>query len=324
MRSVQPVRIVPADLDNLVKKLEVEVVALTECLVAAGYSLHTGGFGAPGIHYNIHGTGRMKVAGLVVDLKPHTLVIVPAGTTFEIEACDASGALAPLRSVDARLKTTTRPYLRRLVAGEGEPQIILICGYFQATYGASLGLFSRLRAPIVEQFGEGDDIGTRLRWVLEELVEQEVASGAMTASLMKQVIVTIIRRSLENPESWFARFALLSDPQVAVAFSVMTSSPGEPHTVAGLARRAGLGRSTFMRRFTDLVGASPMAALRDIRLNRAADDLRNTDTRIDSIAKAAGYASRSSFARVFRSVFGKDPSAYRADAQCGTPAIPGD
>jgi hypothetical protein len=55
-----------ADLDRLLDTLMVGFVRLSECLVGEGYRLELGGIDAPGIHYNISGTGRL----IVGDEKP--------------------------------------------------------------------------------------------------------------------------------------------------------------------------------------------------------------------------------------------------------------
>jgi AraC family transcriptional regulator, activator of mtrCDE len=68
---------------------------------------------------------------------------------------------------------------------------------------------------IVEKFDAADQLDQKLKSALAELVAQEVGSGAMTMALMKQVLVTILRRSLNSTTLWAERFAVLNDPQLA-------------------------------------------------------------------------------------------------------------
>jgi AraC family transcriptional activator of mtrCDE len=107
------------------------------------------------------------------------------------------------------------------------------------------------------------------------------------------------------------RFAMLSDPQIARAFSRMAAHPGAAHSVTSLAKVAGLGRSLFMTRFVEVVGRPPMVVLRDLRMRQAARQLETTELGIDQVARQAGYASRSSFVRAFNKAYGTDPSRYR-------------
>jgi AraC family transcriptional activator of mtrCDE len=134
----------------------------------------------------------------------------------------------------------------------------------------------------------------------------------MTASLLKQVILTLLRRSLITPQLWSERFPILSDPQIARAFARMIANPGDQHTTQSLSLAAGLSRSAFMSRFTKAIGVSPLAALRQLRMRQAARLVEANTMPIEQIAKAVGYVSRSSFSRAFRVVYGVDPSEYRS------------
>ena len=92
-----------AELDRLIDTLMVKFVGLSECLVGEGYRLDLGGVDAPGIHYNLVGTGRMIVGdGDSIELRPHTMVVVPANSPFRIEVSSRRDPLAPLKIVDGR------------------------------------------------------------------------------------------------------------------------------------------------------------------------------------------------------------------------------
>jgi AraC-like DNA-binding protein len=316
VRSVNDKRpLVPvaaADLDRLLDTLMVGFVRLSECLVGEGYRLELGGIDAPGIHYNLSGTGRLIVGnGEPIALQPHTLVVLPANSRFRIEVPSRRDGRATWKTVDGRSQAFAQGAVRRYVATDAEPVIMLICGYFHASYGASTDLFGTLTAPIIEQFDEGDQVDESLKTALTELVAQEVGFGAMSAALLKQVVVALLRRSLRSMDLWVERFSLLRDPQIARAFADMVAHPGARHSVHSLARSAFLSRSAFVARFTGVVGRSPMSILRDLRMRQAADQLRSTTMTVDEIARHAGYASRSSFVRAFREAHGCDPTSYR-------------
>jgi len=306
------VAVASAELDRLLDTLTVEFVRLSECLVGEGFRLELGGIDAPGLHYNIAGTGRMIVGDREpIELQPQTLVVLPAKTLFRIEVPPRRDTRAGWKTVDGRAQAFPPGAVRRYVANDGDPVIMLICGYFHASYGSSTDLFGTLKAPIVEQFDEGDQVDESLKTALMELVAEEVGAGAMSAALLKQVIVALLRRSLRSMDLWLERFSLLSDPQIARAFAEMVAHPGAPHSVDSLARTAYLSRSAFVARFTRVVGRSPMSILRDLRMRQAAEQLRSTGMTVDEIARNAGYASRSSFVRAFRDAHGSDPTSYR-------------
>jgi AraC family transcriptional activator of mtrCDE len=309
----QPIlRIASRDLDSLINALEVHFVKLAECLVSLGWRLALDSIDAPGIHYNLQGRGRMIIGDYPpIDLLPHTLVIAPKGQPFVLE----------VPKDQERTKTSGGHWqkfepeaLRRFVAGEGKPELMLICGYFGASFGGSLELFTTLSSPIVEQFDAGDQLDYKLKSALAELAAQEVGMGVMTTALLKQVLITLFRRSLSSLSLWVERFSVLGDPQIARAFADMVARPGDPHSVQTLSQKVGLSRSVFMARFAASFGRPPMAVLRQLRMRHAAVLLATNNLSIDQVSYDVGYASRSSFFRAFRKAYGSDPSDYRADA----------
>ncbi|HEY4129201.1 MAG TPA: AraC family transcriptional regulator [Gemmatimonadaceae bacterium] len=302
------------DLDRLLSALEVSFVRLSECVVSPGYGLELGGVDAPGIHYNLRGTGTLYMGDHPpISLSPHTLIVVPRNSPFRVEARDPKSIAAPI-IVDHRSQTLPLGSLRRFAVGDGEPGIVLICGYFNASYGSSTDLFASLTGPIAEQFEPDDKLDQKLKAALDELTAQEVGAATMSASLLKQVIVALLRRSLTSKALWTERFAMLSDARIARSFAAMAAYPGKAHTVESLASVACLSRSAFMARFGELVGRPPMIVLRELRMRQAAQQLTHDDVSVEQVARAAGYASHSSFVRAFHRAYGVDPSEYRAAA----------
>jgi AraC family transcriptional activator of mtrCDE len=308
--SISPPRISPSDLDGLVQALTIEVVALTEILVPRGYRAEMGNIDAPAIHYSLAGSGRVSInGGPFHPLKPHLLIIVPPKTPCIIEV-DGDGPA--LRSVDrdCSMRDEETKMLRVSVPDQ-IAEVVEICGYFNASFGPIVGLFRDLAAPVLEQFKPSDKVDEKLREAMSELMAQEIGMGAMTAALLKQVIIALVRRSIGSSDRWAERFTILRDRQITRAFADMVARPGAAHTVASLASHAGLSRSAFMSRFVAILGHSPMAVLRDLRMRQAASDLKATSSSVDVIAHNAGYESRSSFVRAFKKTYGQDPTEYR-------------
>jgi AraC family transcriptional activator of mtrCDE len=305
-----------AELNRLLATLDVRRVGLAECEVSPGWRLDLTGPAAPGLHYTLQGAGRLVLAGHApIALRPHTLVIVPPSLDFalEVEAADRR----PLRVQDSRGAPFVADGLRRHSAGDPPPALVVICGYVRAIYGARLDLFAGLSAPIVEPFAPADRLDDTLRDALDELRLAAIGDGVVAAALMMQVMVRLLRRALEVDRAWVGRLAVLADPQIARAFAAMVDDPEARHTVQSLARVAGLGRTAFMTRFARAFAASPMAALRDLRLRRAARALVAGEAGLDQVAYAAGYKDRTGFLRAFRKAYGCDPTALRAAVDRG-------
>jgi AraC family transcriptional activator of mtrCDE len=311
------------DLDNLINSLNAKFAGLAECFVSSGHRLEIGASPNVGIHYNVLGSGRMTVGGsTTIDLVPHTLVVVSPNHSFRIEVHSEPRNAGILRAVDGHRRVTSRDGIRRFVTGTTDPTLVMMCGFFSASFGQSTELFMSLSAPIVERFGAGDQLDVRLKQALNELVAQQAGSGAMSAALLKQVLVMLMRRSLARPGAWTERFTMLSDMQIARAFSEMVANPGANHTVRSLAQVACLSRSTFMARFTAVMGRPPMAVLRDLRMRRAVQVLETKSLSVGQVASEVGYSGHSSFVRAFRDTYGVDPSEYRAQQRMGASAHP--
>jgi AraC family transcriptional activator of mtrCDE len=310
-------RIAAPELDRLLATLEVSYVMLARCLVSSGNQLQLPATAMPGMHYNLSGCGRLVVSDIPpIELRPHTLVIMPLNRSFRLEAANDRGHFTNLALVDYAPQFKPGSSMQRFVAGDANsPEILLICGFFKASYGSSIDVFDRMSDPIVESFTAKDRLDQKLEDAVAELISQEVGSGAMSAALMKQVLVSVLRRSLASQNLWVERFSVLKDPQVARAFADMVARPGSPHTVITLCHTAGLSRSAFMVRFREAFGESPMEILRQIRMRHAAALLEADALSIDQVAGACGYASRSSFFRAFQKSVGNDPSQFRAAAR---------
>ncbi|WP_342744006.1 AraC family transcriptional regulator [Amycolatopsis saalfeldensis] len=100
-------------------------------------------------------------------------------------------------------------------------------------------------------------------------------------------------------------------PAIAAALRQIHEHPEHPWTVAGLGELAGLPRTACTRRFTELVGQSPMRYLTGWRLGRGARLLRETDASLATIARQVGYSTEFAFAGAFRREYGVAPGRFR-------------
>jgi PAS domain S-box-containing protein len=88
-------------------------------------------------------------------------------------------------------------------------------------------------------------------------------------------------------------------------------SPGEPHRVSSLARRAGLSERQLQRRFRQLFGVGVKEFILRARIQAAAGALRASDVPIAEVALDCGFYDQSAFTRQFRRRTGLTPQRYR-------------
>jgi transcriptional regulator GlxA family with amidase domain len=84
-----------------------------------------------------------------------------------------------------------------------------------------------------------------------------------------------------------------------------------PLTVADLARHAGLGQRTFVRRFADATGQSPLRWLTSERIRLAQQLLETTDEPVERIARLTGFGTAPNLRQHFRRAASVSPQTYR-------------
>ncbi|WP_395677259.1 GlxA family transcriptional regulator [Inquilinus sp.] len=82
-------------------------------------------------------------------------------------------------------------------------------------------------------------------------------------------------------------------------------------TIAEMARRAGLGERTFLRRYKAATGMRPTEYAQHLRVEVARDLLRSTRRPVDQIAWTVGYEDAAAFRRLFHRLVGLSPGDYR-------------
>ena len=86
---------------------------------------------------------------------------------------------------------------------------------------------------------------------------------------------------------------------------------GRDVSLDSMAAASGLERRTFLRRFANATGMTPIEYCRAIRIARARELLEFGNTPQKEIAQSLRYKDVASFARVFRKATGLAPGAYR-------------
>lgn len=85
-------------------------------------------------------------------------------------------------------------------------------------------------------------------------------------------------------------------------------------TLVELAREVGVDRAHLARTFRAAFGCTAGEYTRALRLERAANRLRETDATVAETAAAFGYFDQAHFTREFRSAFGQTPGTWRREA----------
>lgn len=110
------------------------------------------------------------------------------------------------------------------------------------------------------------------------------------------------------------------DMAVRKAQELVHARDGHGISLAALVAASQLERRTFLRRFVNAMGVSPIEYCRAVRIARASELLEAGNMPLKEIADTLGYVDVSSFARAFRRVHGMPPGAYR-QSHASAPAL---
>jgi AraC-like DNA-binding protein len=113
----------------------------------------------------------------------------------------------------------------------------------------------------------------------------------------------------------FSRRGGLAPWQVRCATDLMIDRLGDDISLSEAAGACGLSPNYFARAFKQSVGTPPHRWLLLQRVLRAKSLLRDADRSLSDIAGACGFADQSHFTRVFTSIVGASPGAWRKQVQ---------
>jgi AraC-like DNA-binding protein len=102
------------------------------------------------------------------------------------------------------------------------------------------------------------------------------------------------------------------DPQVQRVLAHIERDPAANHTLASLAKVAGMHAGTLIRLCRQETGNTPMASLRALRISLACEMLHHGDRTIDDISTAVGFCDRYHFTKTFRQLREITPAAFRS------------
>ena len=152
------------------------------------------------------------------------------------------------------------------------------------------------------------------RSAFDLIEERSEVIGSATKQVLEAVRKFVQARNLcasrqegQGIESWFGA---LHDPVVGPAVRALHDEPAQAWTVAALAKRSGMSRAAFARRFSHAVGEAPLNYLTRWRMTLASDLLAKGE-RIARVAHQVGYENEFAFAKAFKRVRGVAPGQLR-------------
>jgi AraC-like DNA-binding protein len=260
-------------------------------------------FGHPSFCIVIEGSCRLAVDKLSpLTLEAGDFVLLPATPGFVLSGFEA---VTPVR-MDPKLAASAKGDVRHGRKG-GRPDVRLLGGYFIFDSPDAALLVSLL--PALVHVRGVERLATLVRLVGEESSDQRAGRELVLTRLVEVLLVEALRAtSGEDAPPGLLRG--LADARVAHAMRLIHNNPERSWTMAQLATKAALSRSTFFERFTRAVGLPPMEYLLAWRMAVAKDLLRRQDLALAEVAERVGYGSASTFSTAFSRYVGQPPGRY--------------
>ncbi len=256
-----------------------------------------------GVFYNLTLMGRavMVVGGERIVLEAGDFVLAPDAKGFVMESDPAppAGRFSTPRMVSpgqARIGDEALPVTVQQLIGH--------CSFGARDAGLLVGLLPGL---VVVRGSER--LGMLTRLVAEEARAERPGREVVLERLLEVLLIEAMR-SDTGPAAAPGLLRGLADARLSTVLRALHDDPGRAWTVAELARRAGLSRSTFFTRFEAQVGRPPMEYLTGWRMTLAKDWLAAGQLRSAEIAGRLGYGSAAAFATAFAREVGLPPAQY--------------
>jgi len=185
-----------------------------------------------------------------------------------------------------------------------------VVGAYEGHSAVSARLLSAL--PDVAVLRAGDWNSPLPLSLAAEAVRDGPGQEAFLDRLLDLLLLDFLRTWFDQAGSTPSWWTAESDVLVGPSLRMMYNDPAHPWTVANLAAAVGSSRASFARRFTALVGESPIAFLTSWRLALAADLLQSSDVTVAAVARQVGYGTPFAFSTAFKRATGLSPVAFRA------------
>lgn len=267
-------------------------------------------------HFAHRGNCLVSVEGSdeVIDLAQGDLVIIPHGASHALYCGHESERT--VMQLDTVLEESGYDGSGVLVYGGQEPhsETQLICGHFSFDPRAKHILIERL-PPFIHLKNYGESAGrwmdATLRMIGEEAGGRKIGGDLIALKMSEAILAQAIRSFVEGNRATEWGLGAFSDKNLSRALSAFHKAPANSWTVETLAQSAGMSRTSFAVQFQKMMTMTPMEYVTRWRMEIAKKILQQPGSSLTDAAENAGYASDSSFTRVFKKETGLTPAEFR-------------
>lgn len=245
-----------------------------------------------------------------VCLRPGELVLLPLGeghliSSTEDEVCTPFFDI-PISKLSERFE-----FMRY---GGGGEQTLLTCGVLSFDHVAGQKLIAQL-PPFIHIKSHKGELPSHLQSLIQLMSTEAktLSPGGETvmAHLSDIIVIQAIRYWVERaPEASQGWLGALKDPKIGKALTAIHRHPESTWTVDRLADQAGMSRSGFSARFTEVIGTSVKQYVTEWRMSLARMKIMQSDVSLADLAEELGYQSEAAFSRAYKRIMGVSPMRH--------------
>ncbi|QRV22779.1 AraC family transcriptional regulator [Marinomonas foliarum] len=240
-------------------------------------------------------------------LKPGDLVLLPKGEGHQI-CSDTEIHCQPFFDIPVSKVSDRFEFMNY---GGGGEQTLLTCGVLSFDHIIGKKLVSQL-PPLIHMRSDNGQLPSSLQALAQLMADEatNLAAGGETvvAHLADIIVIKAIRHWIEHsPDGSKGWLGALKDPKIGKALAAMHAHPESSWTIDRLAEQAGMSRSGFSARFTEVVGTSAKQYLTEWRMSLARMKVMQSPVPLMDLAEELGYQSEAAFSRAYKRVFGVSP-----------------
>lgn len=255
--------------------------------------------------------GSVQIAGIsggTIELRTGSVTMILSGEPHALR----TAADSPTQRLEFLCDEQNVDLPPTITLGHGPTSARVLCAMLKVSWPTGL---RRIAMPPAVMLGTDRSNFSTLTAVRVETL-QICAAGTGAAAMLTRLAALMLTSALRSHPQCLLLFksSQWSDP-IAHALHLIGTDPSADWSVAQLAQKVGMGRSSFAARFSTQVGHTPMEVITERRMQYAAELLQQGELKISEISDRAGYRSEAAFSRRFTSHFGMSPGSMRRNAQ---------
>lgn len=184
----------------------------------------------------------------------------------------------------------------------GDEQTHIVCGSLRL-HASSRYFLTALPEVLVLAPDENSPVSHWLKAMIALMQQESMSTLPGSSVVCSQQCATLFALAVRQ---WLTKATpvqnvlnLLLHPKLGAVVFMMLESPAFAWTVEELAKRAHMSRASFAQLFREVSNSTPLAVLTTLRLQFAAQMLSRGSQPLVVVAESVGYASESSFHKVF-------------------------